>query len=286
MAELKLPAFAKINLWLDITGRRTDGFHTLNTVMQSVSLCDFVTITENSSGEISLSCDDDTLSNDDNLAFRAAKAFQAAFGKALSVHIHVQKHIPSQAGLGGGSADAAAVLNGLNRLCGFPFKAEALCKIGVSLGADVPFCIVGGTAKCTGIGEITSPLPPLPKTAILVVKPKISFSTAAAFRKYDENPVAEKSGFDEFCETVSAGKIPPLYNIFTVLHGETVIFELINRLASQDAASAGMSGSGSAVFGIFADEKSAVSAEKAFSDCFTATCFTTEKDKIISGIFL
>ena len=155
---LRAKAYAKINLSLDIVGVRDDGYHLIKTVMQSISLHDVISISEEGS-EISITCNDPSVPCDErNIVYKCAKRFFEYWGIEFGVHIDIQKNIPSQAGLGGGSADGAAVLVLLNRICGNPFSDEELCIIGAKVGADIPFCIVGGCVLCEGIGEVLTPI--------------------------------------------------------------------------------------------------------------------------------
>ncbi|MBQ1183634.1 MAG: 4-(cytidine 5'-diphospho)-2-C-methyl-D-erythritol kinase, partial [Clostridia bacterium] len=165
---MKIKAFAKVNLSLDVTGKRADGYHTLCSVFQSVSLCDIVEIEKSDS--ISVKCSDTSLNGEDNLCNTAAVKFFQAAGILGGADIFIEKHIPLAAGLGGGSADAGAVLKGLNELYGNPLSEKKLLEIALSLGADVPFCMVGGTKLCEGIGEIMTELSPLPECYIVIAK--------------------------------------------------------------------------------------------------------------------
>lgn len=263
--SLTVKAYAKINLWLDITGKRSDGYHTLNTVMRRIDLCDEVTVETNGSGEVSVSCDVQNIpSNEQNIAYKAAKAFFMRTGKNMGANIHIVKRIPTEAGLGGSSADGAAVLCALNELCGHPFTVPELCGIGASLGADIPFCIAGGTARCTGIGDIIEPVP-CSDFAVLVVKPEFSCNTAEAYRKYDSSPIPERPGFDAFCASlISARSQFPfnMYNVFEKLYCDEKIERIKTDLLDAGAEGACMSGSGSAVFGIFDSMEEARKAEE------------------------
>lgn len=154
MEQIVLKAFAKINLCLDITGLREDGYHELDTIMQSVDLYDTVSVVLNHSGKVTVDCSNATICGNDNIVLYAAKLFLNEVGSTLGAYIHIDKKIPLCGGLGGGSADAAAVLNALNILLGEPVPKTRLLEIGLKLGADVPFCIVGGTKRCKGIGEV------------------------------------------------------------------------------------------------------------------------------------
>ena len=154
MKKIVLKAFAKINLCLDIVGVNSNGYHQLDTVMQSVSLYDTVTVSLNNSGKITVDCSDSSICGSNNIVYRAAELFLNKVKSNLGADIYIKKNIPLRSGLGGGSADAAAVINGLNILLSNPLTIDELCKIGVLLGADVPFCIVGSTKRCNGIGEV------------------------------------------------------------------------------------------------------------------------------------
>ena len=198
--SLDVKAYAKLNLWLDITGKRSDGYHTLNTVMRRIDLYDDVSVETCTGGEITVRCDKPEIPADSrNIAFRAAKAFLTKMRKNVGVNIRIKKRIPVGAGLGGSSADGAAVLIALNELSGRPLDTGGLCALGAELGADVPFCITGGTAKCTGIGELMQPID-CADFAALIIMPEFSCSTAEAYRNYDESPIPERPGFDAFCQ--------------------------------------------------------------------------------------
>lgn len=247
-------AYAKINLWLDITGRRPDGYHTLNTVMRRVDLYDEIGITPTADGSVKISCDDLAVPCDErNIAYKAWKLFGELLGSPFGAEITIRKHIPLEAGLGGSSTDGAAVLLGLNELAGYPFTAERLAAESVRLGADVPFCILGGTAECTGVGEIMRPIG-CADLAVVIVKPEFSCSTAAAYAAYDRTPKAVKAGFEAYCRDIgsSAGAAADgLYNVFEELYGDPRIAGIKRELISAGALGASMTGSGSAVFGIF-----------------------------------
>lgn len=262
MNSAELIAPAKINLMLDVTGRRQDGFHTLNTIMQSISLADRLFIESNGSGDISLGCRADGISDEipngkKNIAYKAARAFLDYSGADCGgLYIGLEKRIPAQAGLGGGSADAAAVLVGLNRLLGTNYSKEILCGIGVKLGADVPFCIVGGTKLCRGIGEVISYAPPLESCRIVIGKGNKGISTRAAFAEID----SERRFCDDGLSRKYDGSIGSVRavgrNIFEDTSGCGSIGEIkvIKKILYDSGAEySALSGSGSAVFGIFPD---------------------------------
>lgn len=258
-AEILAPA--KINLALHITGKRPDGFHTLKTVMQSVSLCDIVTV-EKTDGEngIKISCTDKSIPTDGrNIVFKAAEAF---FNRTnipnRGIKIHIEKHIPSEAGLGGGSSDGAAVFAALNRLYGEPLTEEELCSLSAGTGADIPFCIKGGTTLCEGIGEILTPIKPLPDCHIVIGKGEKGVSTKEAYNAVDKLPETEESGFDT---AVFEGSIEEIagscFNLFEKVSDNEEIRSIKETMLAKGALCSVMSGSGSAVFGIFTDAEQA-----------------------------
>ncbi len=178
--HLQLQCPAKLNLFLHITGRREDGYHCLQTIFQIIDLCDTLILDKSPSAELHLACDDASLNTDDNLVLRAAKALQKATGTTLGASMHLRKHIPMGAGLGGGSSNAASALLGLNRLWDTKLSLEQLAKIGLGLGADVPLFIYGRTAWAEGIGEKLTPIT-LPEKTFLVIHPGCHVSTQEIF---------------------------------------------------------------------------------------------------------
>ena len=248
MKSITLNANAKLNIFLDITGKREDGYHDIFTEMQEIDLGDVVTIesTESQTG-ISIDCNNSAIPNDErNVAYRAAELFMRELGVDLGVRITIIKKIPVMAGLGGSSTDGAAVLKGLNLICGGVFTERELLKLGGRLGADVPFCIVGGRAECRGIGDVITKLPDLKSLFYAIVKPDFGCDTRNAYSLY------------------SPGIKRILPNLFQQLHNDERINRICDKLISAGAKFASMSGSGSAVFGIFDDLKSAESALESF----------------------
>lgn len=266
MNEIILRAPAKLNLYLDITGRREDGYHELETVMTSVDLCDTITVRQ-TDGEIRVSCTNaDIPQNEGNICYKAAELFFEAAKIHGGAEIRIEKHIPHGAGMGGGSADAAAVFRGLNELFGYPLNNGELLKIGGKTGADVPFCIVGGTKICRGIGEKISECPMLPNRYFLIVMPDFSCDTKAAYRKYDDNPIEPKNALDKFCESYPK----MLYNVFEELYQNEEIRKIKEKMLGNGAENACLTGSGAAVFGVFENREKAEKAQSAFSGLFTA----------------
>ena len=250
----RLEAKAKINLFLEITGRLPNGYHTISTVMQEISLCDYVTLTKTENQNITITSDSDTMPLDQrNIAYKCAAAFFEKAGIVnQGISIHIEKNIPMEAGLAGGSTDGAAVLKGLNEMFGHPFTVEELCSIGAKIGADIPFCILGGTVLCEGIGEIMTPIAPLPPCYILIAKGKEGVSTKWAYEQFDimedreirDNPMPDllkKGDINEICKGV--------YNCFELLVPS--VEEIKDIMNHCGALGSMMSGSGTAVFGIF-----------------------------------
>ncbi|MFV0401416.1 MAG: 4-(cytidine 5'-diphospho)-2-C-methyl-D-erythritol kinase [Oscillospiraceae bacterium] len=262
MDRIVLSAPAKINLFLEITGTDHRGYHLLDTVMQSVSLCDLVLLSRRREGFFIASNEEGVPTDESNLAFKAAAALCAELDIALpSLSIYLEKRIPSEAGLGGGSSDAAAVLIGLNRLLGTNLSTEKLCDIGEKVGADVPFCVLGGTALARGIGEKLMPLKPLPGCHIVIAKPAEGISTREAFYDYDRlgNKATPQDG-TALLKAITASDLTGLgsavYNTLEqIIPGNTT--ETIKAVMGENGAvGAALSGSGSAVFGLF-DSKAA-----------------------------
>ncbi len=253
---------AKINLTLNIEGRREDGYHLLSSVFQSISLADEVALeADDGIDGIVLTVDDPAVPADErNTAHKAARVFYDALGKAPCVRVFVKKIIPQQAGMGGGSADAAAVLVGLNALYDHPFTTEQLCALGEKVGADVPFCIVGGTAFVEGIGEIITPLDPLPPCAVVVAKPPIGVSTKDAYAAVDSKEtvrVDQTRMLAAIKEKNMAAVGALLSNAFEQALAIPAVEELLATLRENNTLGAMMSGSGSAVYALFADADAA-----------------------------
>lgn len=251
--NLMVKAYGKVNLWLDITGILENGYHSLNTVMRRIDLFDEIELKTGNRG-INVSCDNPSLPCDrSNIAYKAAEAFYENTGLPPEITVEIKKNIPIEGGLGGSSADGAAVLTGLNELYGNILSKEELIRIGSGLGADVPFCITGGTASCGGIGDIITPLES-GEVYFAIVKPDFCCNTKKGYRSYDNCPLSEKSGFGDFCSKL--GMSPShwgrnMYNIFERLYNNHEISFLKDKLMDNGALGALMSGSGSSVFGVF-----------------------------------
>ncbi len=264
MTELQITAPAKINLWLEIKSRRPDGYHDIESVMQTVSLCD--TLTLKKADGIAITCTNDTLDcGETNLCFKAARAFFAAADIDGGVNIHIDKRIPISGGLAGGSTDAAATLRGLNVLYETGYSAEDLCAIGVKIGADVPFCIRQGIAVTRGIGERFTEAPLLPDCSIVVACAGEGVSTPWAYGRLDEmyDFTARTVDADNFTRVIAGGRLgditAAMTNIFesAVLPVRPQAVIIKENLLKSGALGALMSGSGPSVFGIFDNPESA-----------------------------
>ncbi len=254
---IKVQACAKINLMLDITGRRSNGYHDLFMVMQSVDLCDFVTVEKRK--RIYISCSDNTIPTDKrNIAHKAANAFFKHSGICGGAKIHIEKHIPSAAGLAGGSADGAAVITALNELYNTGYKLDELCRIGVQAGADVPFCICGKTRVCTGIGEKMELIRPIENCFILLVKPNCSVSTAEAYAEYDKYGRRRKPDQKGIVKAIKLKNLNEtarlMENVFEQFIEVPARPHIKAIMRANGAVGSCMSGSGPTVFGIFRTE--------------------------------
>lgn len=259
--ELTLHAPAKVNLMLIVGARRDDGYHDVSTVMQTVGLYDTLTLTGGSG--LTMTCTDPDLPTDgSNLVLRAAALFcQELHLPAPDLHLHLQKRIPSQAGLGGGSSDAAAVLRAMRTLYAPEVSDAELERMAAALGSDVPFFIRGGTALATGRGERLTPLPRLADGWFVVVKPPEGFSTPAMYRRLDELPPQSPQS-DGMTAALGAGEpravAAALCNSFErAVPPDSAVWVIREALRSQGALAAMLSGSGSAVFGLFDREDAA-----------------------------
>ncbi len=256
MITLYEGAFAKINLTLDVLGKRPDGYHDLKSVMQTISIRDDVELVLDTGKPWSLECSWEGIPTDErNLAWKAAKVFFEATGKDPNgLTIRITKRIPMQAGLGGGSADAAAVLRALNRHYGAPFSILALAELGAAVGSDVPFCTLCGTAMVEGRGERLRKLPDLPECCFVVCKPPFSASTPELYRKLDETAIARRPNHQAMESALLAGDLGRIaenvWNVFDpVVTQDHLELNYIKSICnSYGAVAQQMTGSGSAVF--------------------------------------
>ena len=268
METLKLNAYAKINLGLDVIGRLPNGYHEVKMIMQSVGICDELTFEKRPSG-ITVTTDSGELPTDENnLIYRAAKLLLDTCAVKEGVRIHLTKRIPIAAGMAGGSTDAAATLKAVNQLFRFGKTKEELMELGVKIGADVPYCILGGTALAEGIGERLTPLPPMPDCHLLVAKPDINVSTKYVYTTLDAAPILFHPDIDGMTAAIFAGDLTGITaRLGNVLETVTVpAHPIISKIKEKflELGSDGvlMSGSGPTVFGIFSDK---TAAEKAYA---------------------
>lgn len=289
--EIREKAWAKLNLSLDVTGLREDGYHEVCMVMQSVDLCDEVHIRLTDDGSFGAQSNRGFIPNDErNVAVKAALVFAKNWDMGgRGVLINMKKRTPVRAGLGGGSADAAAVLRGLNTMAGRPFSRGQLEKMAEEVGSDVPFCVAGGTQLAAGRGEILTPLPSFGQHTVVICKPYFSISTPALFQKIDERKSKCRPDTEGILKALeegdSTGVVCRMYNVFEDVLGRRTrgIQEIKNGLMHHGALGACMSGTGSAVFGIFPDEKTGKNAYYALRKrypevflCRTNECFLAE----------
>jgi len=266
----------KINLALNVEGILPNGYHSVKMIMQEITLCDEISLTFGKSG-VSLSCSSSQIPTDNkNIAYRAAEMFYKETGIADGVHIHIEKIVPTEAGLGGGSADGAAVFKAMNQHYGYPLTEKQLLELGAKLGADIPFCIMGKTAVAEGIGEVLTPIESKIKTDVLIVKPPVGISTPWAYKRLDKvgfEPVdvnkvktaLEDGNVSDLCASMG--------NVFetVALQEYPEIAQIKADMLSFGASGAMMSGSGPSVFGIFEDAVALDNAYKHFKEKYKDT---------------
>ena len=252
---------AKINLTLDIVGTRADGYHLLESIFQSVDVCDVVVARKRLGRRITLDAPGCDCPVEKNTAYKAAVAFFRYTGLKKGVHLTVTKRIPQQAGMGGGSADAAGVLVALNRLFKTNLTTEQLCEIGLTVGADVPFCVMGGTAYVTGIGEGLQALPALPDCTIVVAQPAEGISTKEAYAAVDNAEILARPDNTAAMAALEQGDLHGVcaqaINVFESATHLAGVADIRRRMESFSPLCSQMTGSGSCVFAIFEDEDAA-----------------------------
>lgn len=264
MDRIELKALGKINLGLDVLGRRENGYHDVRMVMQTVYLYDQITIKKRKSPGIGIETNLYYLpTNENNLAYRAAKLLKDEFDIKEGISIQLDKHIPVAAGMAGGSSNAAAVLFGMNRMFELGLTMEGLMERGVTLGADVPYCIMRGTVLAEGIGEVLTPLAPMPRCCVLLAKPPVAVSTKLVYEKLDSREIEEHPDIDGIMEGLKEENLLKIAgSMGNVLERVTIeeypVIEQIKNVMKEDGAlNAMMSGSGPTVFGIFDDRNQA-----------------------------
>ena len=284
--KIKVKAYAKINLLLDIVSTRPDGYHDLFMIMQSVGIYDTVTVEKTKGNKITLSCNIDGIPLDEhNIAHKAATAFFNSQGvkKNRGIHIDIQKRIPHAAGLAGGSADGAAVIVALNEMFKTDLSQKELCKIGVKVGADLPFCITGGTLLAQGIGDCLCKVKPLKKCFILLAKPDYSVNTGKAYSEFDKNGklhTPDKLGMLYAIQSRDLSSIcQKMENVFEQFIEVPNRIEIKEAMRSENALGVCMSGSGPTVFGIFENETDAQNAAAKLKSYAKDICICTPVSK-------
>lgn len=262
--KVSIKAQAKINLSLDILGKLPNGYHSVQMVMQSIPLCDTVDIEETEGDGIELICEKEGVPTDSrNTAYKAAQLFLDKTEIRRKIKITLHKQIPAAAGMAGGSTDAAAVLKGLNQLFNEPLDKEEALELCVKIGADVPFCFLGGCALCEGIGEVLTPIAPLENAYLVIAKPKGEVSTKWVYENFKMEKVSKHPNTQMVIEAVKMGDLKALCeNTANVLETVTqkeypIIGEYKEKLSQNGAVVSMMSGSGPTVFGIFDNEEKA-----------------------------
>ena len=266
MTTLFEPAYGKLNLTLDVLGKREDGYHDLKSVMQTVSLRDDIEIDVGTGKPWCLKCDKEGIPCDErNLAWKAAKLYCETMGKDPDgLEIRITKRIPSQAGMAGGSADAAAVLRALNTYYGKPLSDFELADLGAQVGSDVPFCVVGGTCLCEGRGEKLTKLPNMPDCIFVTCKPEFSVSTPVLFRAIDAVDILDRPDHEAMDHALAAGDLEQVarnvYNVFepVVAAEHPEVHEIKTAMREYGARVSQMTGSGSVVFAIVDEPLAAV----------------------------
>ena len=264
MDEISLKSRAKINITLDVVRKREDGYHDLSMIMQTVNLYDMIYIRKMRAQGIKLTTNLRWLPSDEkNIVYQAVKLFKETYNIDTGISVKLNKKIPVAAGLAGGSSNAAATLIGMNYLFETGLSNEELMKLGVKLGADVPYCILGGTALAEGIGEILTPLAPIPESYVLIAKPKINISTVSVFKQVDVAKIDRHPDNDKVIRAIENGDLDAISkNMYNVLEEITSknypIVGTIKKTMLEHGAKGGiMSGSGPTVFGIYESKSQA-----------------------------
>ena len=271
MKTITVNSYAKIKLGLDVLGVLPNGYHTLKMIMQTISLYDTLCFEKTEGSKIELRTNLPYLPTDqNNLIYKAISLFREKYGITDGIKCTVTKRIPVAAGLAGGSGNAAAALKAMDALFDTRLSAKDLSELGLKLGADVPYCLMGGTALAEGIGEVLTPLPAPPKAKVLLVKPKVSVSTKEVYTSLNLNDDTKHPDIDACIEAIKAGSLKSLcQNLGNVLEDVTVklhpcIADIKIKMLENGADGSLMSGSGPSVFGLFGDEEKAENAYNLF----------------------
>lgn len=288
MRETKEKAYAKLNISLDVTSCRDDGYHDMLMVMQTISLSDDITVRLNDSGKVTASSNLPFIPCDErNLAVKAALKYLEAVGVgSQGMHIEMYKRIPVGAGMAGGSSDAAAVLRALNRLYDNRLSRCELEELACHVGSDVAFCVAGGTALAKGRGEILNDLQPMPDCWFVVCKPEFSISTPELFKKLDSSPMRHHPDTSGILQALEDGELREIcirmYNVFEDVDDRRMrtVSDIKSKLLDYGALGAIMTGTGSAVFGVFANEEQAKAANRDLKAAYKFCCVS----KPVSGL--
>ncbi len=262
--EITKKAYAKINLGLDVLGKRDDGYHLVKMIMQNVDIYDTLTFRRTTDGKITLKANDDTIPVDDsNLICKVARQLQEKYGVTYGAEIELVKRIPVAAGMAGGSTDGAAAYRALNDLWELKLSDKELCELAVKLGADIPYCIIGGTALSEGIGEVLTPIEGKAKYYLVVAKPDIMVSTGWVYTELDSTEITRHPDIDAVKLAIEAGDVKRMCGeIHNVLEPVTtakyeIIKDIEKVLEDNGAVKAFMTGSGPTVFAVYDDENEA-----------------------------
>ena len=263
MNEYQMKAYAKINLGLDVVGILENGYHEVKMVMQTVGIYDELSFERAESGIVVTTDSGELPTDENNLIYKAAKLMFDTYGIREGIRIHLQKNIPIAAGMAGGSTDAAATMKGINRLFDLGCSLRELMELGVQIGADVPYCVMGGTALAEGIGEKLTALNPAPECFLVVAKPDINVSTKYVYEHLDAEGVEEHPDIDGMVKAIEEGSLQGILDrMGNVLENVTVkahpiIDTIKDRMRELGAVGSMMSGSGPTVFGIYLEETKA-----------------------------
>ncbi|MBR6478825.1 MAG: 4-(cytidine 5'-diphospho)-2-C-methyl-D-erythritol kinase [Lachnospiraceae bacterium] len=259
-------AYAKINLSLDVVGRLENGYHLVRMIMQTVDLCDLMHF-EKTTGDVRITCDNEELSvGEDNLIYKAAALMKETYGISGGLSVRLNKRIPMAAGMAGGSSDAACTLMAMNDLYELGLSEAELRGLGVKLGADVPYCIMGGTALSEGIGEILTRIAPMPDCVLLIAKPDVNVSTKYVYEQIDSKEILQHPDVDGMQRAIAGGELREMAGLLgNVLETVTVekypvVSQIKDIMTEGGALGSLMSGSGPSVFGIFENEREAKAA--------------------------
>lgn len=271
MDSIKVQASAKVNLSLDVTGKRDDGYHNIESIFQSINIYDTITVSKSLNPLIEISCDDPSIPcGKTNIVYKAATLFFEKTGISHGITIHIEKSIPTQSGLGGGSSDGAAVLFALNALFDTELDSKELTYLGGQISADTAFFTVGGTAFASGIGDVIEPIRFIPNVDIVVSKGYSSISTPSAYKKIDMLTNLRHPKTDKLLKAIDKGKFLNncnlCENIFEAVTKLDDVNEIKRKMIRSGAVTSLMSGSGSAVFGIFANSKEAIKCVEALNN--------------------